>query len=102
MEVFQRNKSGKNWEFEVYKIIFSKKALEFLNKIPTHYQAQVKNRSEQLSLNPFALDIKQLSSNYTATHRLRIGNYRLFLKINSEDKIIQIDNIERRTTQTYH
>ncbi len=85
----------------MYQIIFSKKALKTLKKIPTHYQIQIKKRSEQLSLDPFKLDLRKLSAGYTATHRLRIGDYRLFLRIDLENKTIQIDGIERRTTQTY-
>jgi len=85
----------------VYQIIFSKKAAKSLKKIPTHYQIQIKKKSETLSVDPFKLDIKKLSSDYTATHRLRVGDYRLFLNVNIETRIIEIDDIERRTTQTY-
>ncbi len=85
----------------MYKIIFSKKTLKSIKKIPTPYQIQIKKISERLSLDPFKLDIQKLSAYYTATHRLRIGDYRLFLKIDFEAKIIEIHEIERRTTQTY-
>lgn len=86
----------------MYTIVFSKKALKSLKKIPTDYQTQIKKKSDRLALNPFDLDLKKLSSSYTATHRLRIGDYRLFLKINLEVNTIEIEDIERRTTQTYH
>lgn len=85
----------------MYQINFSKKALKSLKKIPVPYQIQIKNKSQKLSLDPFSLDIKKLSSDYTATHRLRVGDYRLFLRIDSETKVIDVDEIERRTTQTY-
>lgn len=86
----------------MYQIIFSKRALKSLKKIPTHYQIQIKKRSEKLRLDPLKLDIKKLSSDYNATHRLRVGDYRLFLTIDVEAKTIEIDEIECRTTQTYH
>ena len=86
----------------MYQINFSKKGLKSLRKLPISYQIQIKRKSEQLSLDPFKLDIKKLSPSYAASHRLRIGDYRLFLKIDSERKTIEIDDIERRTTQTYH
>lgn len=85
----------------MYLIVFSKKALKSLKKIPIHYQIQVKKKSEQLTLNPFNLDLKKLSLNYTTTHRLRIGDYRLFLRIDLVSKTIYIEEIKRRTTQTY-
>lgn len=85
----------------MYQIVFSKKSLKSLQKIPTHFQIQIKKKSEQLSLSPFELDLRKLSSVYTATHRLRVGNYRLFLRIDLEGKTIQVEEIERRSTQTY-
>lgn len=85
----------------MYQVVFSKKALKSLKKIPTDYQIQIKRASEKLAINPFKLDLRKLSSSYRATHRLRVGDYRLFLKINFETKIIEIIEVERRTTQTY-
>ena len=85
----------------MYQIIFSKKALKSLRKIPPEYQIQIKKKSEKLSLDPFSLDIRKLSSDYNATHRLRVGDYRLFLSIDTEAKSIEIAEIDRRTTQTY-
>ena len=85
----------------MYQIIFSKKAVKSLKKIPVEYQIQIKKKSEKLSLDPFQLDLRKLSSDYMATHRLRVGDYRLFLSIDTAAKSIEIDEIERRTTQTY-
>jgi len=33
---------------------------------------------------------------------VRVGNYRIFLDIDTTAKVILIVDIERRTTQTYH
>ncbi len=85
----------------MYQVIFSKQALKSLKRIPTGYQVKIKASSEKLSINPFILDIRKLDPKYNATHRLRIGDYRLFLQIDTASKIIKIAEIERRTTQTY-
>lgn len=85
----------------MYKIIFSKRAQKQLTRIPRDYQVRVKETTKRLSENPFALDLKKLGTQYTATHRLRIGSYRLFLLIDMQNKVIGIAAIERRTTQTY-
>lgn len=85
----------------MYQIIFSKKALKSLKKIPLEYQIQIKKKSEKLSLDPFSLDIRKLSSDYNATHRLRVGDYRIFLDIDTTSKTIILVDIDRRTTQTY-
>lgn len=85
----------------MYEIVFSKRAEKSLSRIPRDYQQKIKEAAKRLSENPFALDLKKLGSQYTATHRLRIGSYRLFLVIDTHDKVIGIAAIERRTTQTY-
>ena len=85
----------------MYQIIFSKKALKFLGKIPRDYQIKIKESIKRLSENPFQMDIKKMHSSSEATHRLRIGSYRIFLCIDSEAKEIIVANIKRRTSQTY-
>lgn len=87
----------------MYRVIFSKKAVKSLAKIPKDYQLKVRAITSKLEKDPFVLDLKKLSENSSkATHRLRFGSYRIFLKINGQAKEIILAKIERRTTQTYH
>lgn len=69
--------------------------------MPKDYQLKIKKLVKRLETNPFALDIKKLSSNYKATHRVRLGSYRLILDIDLKFKRIFIADILRRTTYTY-
>lgn len=85
----------------MYRVIFSKQAIKSLKKIPKDYQIKVRNTVDKLIVDPFSLDLKKLGPQYKATHRLRVGSYRLFLYINPETKLIIIAEIERRTSQTY-
>lgn len=85
----------------MYQIIFSKKALKSLGKIPKDYKTKVEESVKKLNENPFQLDLKKMHSSSDATHRLRIGSYRIFLCIDSEVKEIIVANIKRRTSQTY-
>lgn len=85
----------------MYKVIFSKRAQKQLSRIPRDYQLKIKETTKRLSENPLALDLRKLGSQYIATHRLRIGSYRLFLVIDKQAKLVGIASIERRTTQTY-
>jgi mRNA-degrading endonuclease RelE of RelBE toxin-antitoxin system len=85
----------------VYKVVFSKQSAKFIKKIPQSYQVKIKNHILKLQQDPFATDIKKLSPPYKATHRSRLGPYRLFLEITVESKEIIIVEINRRTTQTY-
>lgn len=84
----------------MYKIQLSKKALKDLQSIPPNYQKLLKNSIKKLEQNPFALDIKKMQQS-DATHRLRLGSYRIFLKINTSLKTVIVAKIDRRTSQTY-
>lgn len=83
-----------------YKVTFSKKAIKTLEKFPKDYQVKIKEAANKLIQNPFALDLKLMQTS-DATHRLRVGPYRLFLLIDITSKEIIIATIKRRTTQTY-
>ena len=84
----------------LYKVIFSRKAVKALEKIPRDYQTKVREAGFKLSQNPFVLDVKYMQSS-EATHRLRVGPYRLFLLIDTTSKEIIVATIKRRTTRTY-
>lgn len=86
----------------MYQVIFSKKALKSIKKFPNDYRLKIGVAAEKLSVDPFALDIRKLESSYTSSHRLRVGNYRLFLEIDTTLKTVIIVDVDRRTTQTYH
>jgi mRNA-degrading endonuclease RelE of RelBE toxin-antitoxin system len=86
----------------MYQVIFSKKAIKSLRRIPKEYQIKIKVQSEKLSQDPFSVDLKKLESPYQATHRSRVGPYRLFLQIDTTHKEVIIADIIRRTTQTYY
>ncbi len=85
----------------MYQVIFSKKALKSIKKFPSNYQLKIRVVAEKLSVEPFTLDIRKLESSYNASHRLRVGNYRLFLEIDTTLKTVVIIDVEHRTTQTY-
>jgi len=44
----------------------------------------------------FGVNIKKLKGKYKEIYRFRIGDYRLFFKIDEQEKIIFIINIENR------
>lgn len=83
-----------------YKVTFSKKAIKALEKFPKDYQVKIKEAANKLVQNPFTLDLKLMQIS-DATHRLRVGPYRLFLQIDTTLKEIIVATIKRRTTQTY-
>lgn len=85
----------------MYQVKIYKKTVKSLKKFPLEDQARIKRAFQKLKLDPFFLDIKKLGPPHIASHRLRIGSYRIFLDIDTEAKIIIIIEVERRTTQTY-
>lgn len=85
----------------MYPVTSSHKAIKFLTKIPKDYQKLIKKKLELLSQNPHSLDVITITGASKADKRLRVGDYRIFFKINNETKQIIIADIKRRTTTTY-
>ena len=72
------------------KKINSKKFKHLYSKIVNDIYPILKN-------NPFfGINIKRLKGKYKEIYRFRIGDYRLFYKINEQEVIIFIINIENR------
>lgn len=84
----------------MYNVTFSKKAIKALKKFPKEYQIKIKDGVNQLSIDPFKTDLEKMHTS-NATHRLRVGAYRLFLQIDTSAKEVIVSTIKRRTTQTY-
>ncbi len=85
----------------MHTVIFSSASIKALKKLPYEYQLKIKKLATKLEEDPFSVDIKKLSGENKATHRVRVGSYRIFLYINTEAKEVFIANIKRRTTHTY-
>ena len=72
------------------KKINSKKFTHLYNKILNDVYPILRN-------NPFfGINIKKLKGKYKEIYRFRIGDYRVFFKIDEQEKIIFIINIENR------
>ena len=85
----------------MYTVIFSNTSIKSLKKLPKVYQVKIKKLTTKLEKDPFSADIKKLSGDNKATHRIRTGSYKIFLFINDKTKEVFIVDINRRTTQTY-
>lgn len=83
-----------------YNVIFSRKAIKELETFPRKYQIKIEESIVKLGFDPFRLDLKKMHTS-DATHRLRVGDYRLFLQINTPKQEIIVSTIKHRTTQTY-
>lgn len=84
------------------KIEWVQKAIRELRQIDTRYQQAIRDKVNKLINFPQVsenLDIKHLEG---SKYRLRHGDYRVFFEVIDEvPKIIQIQKVKRRTSQTY-
>ena len=88
-------KQSMNWS-----VIITEKAKKSLRKIPKSDYNKISNVIDKLKLNPFLPSVRKLKAN-TDIWRLRAGNYRIFLKLFPNEKVVFIFDIKRRTSTTY-
>lgn len=74
--------------------------LKASKKIPRRDAAAIRLVIKLLSIDPYSGDTQKIKGEAN-TWRRRIGNYRLFYRIFSREKIILVFRLERRTSKTY-
>ena len=87
--------SNKNWVLQI-----DPEVLKTLKKFPQKDSKRIVVAIESLSSNPYGGDIQKMKGEKDVWRR-RIGSYRIFYEILTEESIIHIYHVERRTTQTY-
>ena len=84
-----------NWTIHV-----AKPAKKTLAKIPAKSQRLLRAALLEMQQNPFSGDILRLTSE-RATWRRRVGSYRMFFDVYPQQQLVDIVDIERRTSTTY-
>jgi len=84
-----------NWELHLRKRV-KKHLLRFPKKDQTYFI----NGLKKLAINPYSGDIEKILGEENVWRR-RIGAYRVFYEIISQEKVIRVFRIERRTSKTY-
>ena len=87
--------SNKNWTLQI-----KPKVYKILARFPKYIREHILVIIEKLSSNPYEGDIEKLGGEKNAWRR-RIGAYRIFFEIFSDEKIIHVFRIERRSSKTY-
>ena len=85
----------------VFNVVYSKKAAKYFKRIPKAYQIKLKNKIEELALNPQIPGTIKLVDYPIAKYRHRAGNYRILFDIDTLEKTLEIVDIRRRDEQTY-
>ena len=71
-----------------------------LEKFPKQEKERILEILRSFEVNPWEGDIIKIKGEANAWRR-RIGNYRIFYSILRENNLIEIKEVERRTTRTY-
>ena len=83
----------------MFKIIFDKNVINFLEKLPKKIRERIFNKISSTKNSPFMYFVK-LSSR--KDYKIRIGDYRVIADINKNRKIIQITLIGHRKNVYKH
>lgn len=75
-------------------------AKKILRRLPKDDEKQIEETLMQLGENPFTGDIVKLDSEDNLWRR-RVGAYRIKFQVRTDDKIVYVYEIERRTSKTY-
>lgn len=80
---------------EDYSIEFLRTALKELSKLPLEVQQRIAERIDELKINPYPPGIKALK-NGDGLLRLRVGDYRLIYRIETENLMIIVIKVGHR------
>lgn len=78
----------------------AKRAEKNLAKAPAKSQRLIRTALQEMAMNPFSGDIVRLHSE-RATWRRRVGSYRIFFDVYPDTLIVDVVDIDRRTSSTY-
>lgn len=82
-------------------IVWTKRAVKQLVKLPAHDSAKIKTAVDALAAWPRVKQVKALVTR--DDYRLRVGSYRVFFRVDAEGNpiIITIERVERRNEHIY-
>ncbi len=83
-----------------WRIYVRDKASKQLKRLPADYITRIERAVNELAANPFTGDIEKMEGKDEVWRR-RIGAYRIKYEISFREKMINIFEIERRTSSTY-
>ena len=78
------------------KIEFGTKSLKFLSKLEKVSKERIFKRIKELCEDPFPSDVKKLKGEKDV-YRIRIGDFRVLYRIISEDDVILIFWVDKRS-----
>jgi mRNA-degrading endonuclease RelE of RelBE toxin-antitoxin system len=80
-------------------VILAGPARKSLKRIPPQDQARIRAAIDEMETNPFRGDIKYLEGQDRL--RRRVGDWRIFFRLERAQRALYVTAIERRTSTTY-
>jgi mRNA interferase RelE/StbE len=80
----------------VYKIIFVKEAQKELLQLPKNTAVLVRQKLEQLAVDPYASNANAKKLQNRSGYRLRVGDWRVIYEIQNEQLVILVLKIKQR------
>ena len=85
---------------ENWRIILADSPKKRLRRIPAKDSERISQAIDEMAVNPFTGDIQKIGGEENAWRR-RIGNYRILFDVLFVERIVHINDIDRRTSKTY-
>jgi mRNA-degrading endonuclease RelE of RelBE toxin-antitoxin system len=80
-------------------VVLAGPARKSLKRIPPYDQARIRAALDEMETNPFQGDIKYLKGQNVL--RRRVGEWRIFFRLETNQRTLYVTAIERRTATTY-
>ena len=80
----------------MYKIIFAKGAQKALLRLPKNMAVLVRQKLEQLAVDPYAPNANAMKLQNRSGYRLRIGDWRVIYEIQNDELVILVLKIAQR------
>ena len=77
----------------MYRLIFSKKALDFLNKLESEFKERIWNKLRLCRENPFRF-LEHLGQ--IEGYKLRVGDYRVIIDVDNKDMALHVLKVGHR------
>ena len=78
-----------------------KSALRALSRLQGADRERIRAALVSMTTEPFGGDLKHLTNDQRARYRRRVGSWRIFFDADTQERVIQVKAIERRTSTTY-
>lgn len=84
----------------IWTLRLARRAEKLFAKTPAKSQRLLRAALEEMQYNPFSGDIVRLKSE-RSTWRRRVGSFRIFFDVYPDEQLVDVVDIDRRTSTTY-